>query len=388
MVPIQTYSASAETTIGPGARVLSSLRAESGATVRSDRMTSSVTESPASNRDAEIRTWLTEVVGSHFRVEPASSDASFRRYLRVSVDSSTRILMDAPPEHEDCRPFVHAQALLRAAGVNVPEILEADLDRGLLLLSDLGRQSYLDALDQENCEALYGDALSTLERMQTRIAADAVPDFDQGRLDSELRLFPDWFLERHLGIEVSEDFRRTMETCFEKLVGVCLEQPQVFVHRDYHSRNLMRVDAGNPGVLDFQDAVRGPVAYDLVSLFRDVYITWPPAQVAHWVRAYLASARAGIGALAGVDEPAFLRWFDLTGVQRHIKVAGIFCRLWHRDGKPGYLGDIPTTLRYLEQVGAGYPETRELVDTLRALDLENRLAAANARVFAGKGAVE
>lgn len=349
-------------------------------------MSSNATETRLTDRDREIEAWLASAVGGGYRIEPASSDASFRRYLRVRLNSSTRILMDAPPEHEDCRPFVHAQALLRSAGVNVPEIIEADLDRGLLLLSDLGRRSYLDALDDKNCDALYADALSTLERVQTRVAAGAVPDFDQSKLNDELQLFPDWFLQRHLRMGVSDDLRRTLENCFEKLIGLCLEQPQVFVHRDYHSRNLMLADTGNPGVLDFQDAVCGPITYDLVSLFRDVYIAWPPARVEAWARGYFGQLRRASGALDGIDAPQFMRWFDLTGVQRHIKVAGIFCRLWYRDGKPGYLRDIPLTLRYLTEVGANYPETRALVDALRALDVKTRLDAASAGVFTAKSA--
>jgi len=347
-------------------------------------MNSNATERRPTRRDREIDAWLANAVGGDYRIEPASSDASFRRYLRIYLKTSTRILMDASPEHEDCGPFVHTQTLLRDADVNVPEIIEADLDRGLLLLSDLGRESYLDALDDESSEVLYADALVSLERMQTRVPANAVPDYDRNKLHDELRLFSDWFLHKHLRIDISDDLRQTLEDCFEKLIVLCLEQPQVFVHRDYHSRNLMRVEIDNPGVLDFQDAVHGPITYDLVSLFRDVYIAWPAPRVEGWVRGYLTRVKAESDALAGVDAAQFIRWFDLTGAQRHIKVAGTFCRLWYRDGKPGYLRDIPLTLRYLTQVGAHYPETRPLVDTLRALNVETRLNAANATVLAAK----
>lgn len=347
-------------------------------------MTSNVTETPQTDREDEVREWLTSVLGTDYRTEPASSDASFRRYLRIYKNAATYILMDAPPEHEDCRPFVHAQKLLHGAGVNVPEILEAEPDRGLLLLGDLGRRSYLDALDDESCEILYHDALLSLQRMQTRIPAAAVSAYDEEKLNDELQLFPDWFLRKHLGIRISDNLRQTLESCFHTLTALCLEQPQVFVHRDFHSRNLMLVSGDNPGVLDFQDAVHGPVTYDLVSLFRDVYIAWPEPRVDGWVRGYLETIRRELDALARVDPSQFIRWFDLTGVQRHIKVAGIFCRLWYRDGKPGYLRDIPLTLRYLMEVSAKYRETRALSDALRNLDIEARLEVANACVFAPK----
>jgi aminoglycoside/choline kinase family phosphotransferase len=330
----------------------------------------------ASDRDQAIREWLDEVAGPSHRTAPASSDASFRRYLRVTAGGQSFILMDAPPEHEDCRPFLHVRSLLESAGVNVPAVVNADVQRGLLLLTDFGSCSYLDVLKEGNCERLYADAMDTLVRMQARVAAGAVENFDREKLSTELRLFPDWFLREHLALEIADDFRRRMQACFDSLIERCLEQPQVFVHRDYHSRNLMRVVQNNPGVLDFQDAVAGPVTYDLVSLFRDVYIEWPPEKVAAWVAGYHARARGVVDQLAQVDLDTFQQWFDLTGVQRHIKVAGIFCRLWHRDGKPGYLRDVPLTLRYLMAVGARYKETAGFIDALRALGVEQRFAAA------------
>lgn len=333
-------------------------------------------EPEASDRDQAIREWLDEVAGPSHRTAPASSDASFRRYLRVTTQSQSFILMDAPPEHEDCRPFLYVQSLLQNAGVNVPAIVHADVDRGLLLLTDFGSCSYLDLLKENNCDLLYGDAMDTLLRMQTGVAAGAVEDFDRKKLSAELRLFPDWFLDKHLGVQIDDDFRRRMQDCFDSLIERCLEQPQVFVHRDYHSRNLMRVVENNPGVLDFQDAVTGPVTYDLVSLFRDVYIEWPREKVEAWVADYYARARSVVDQLAPVELNTFQRWFDLTGVQRHIKVAGIFCRLWHRDEKPGYLRDIPLTLRYLMTVGARYAETAGFIDALRALAVEQRFASA------------
>ncbi len=333
----------------------------------------------ASDRDEAIRQWLNEVAGPAHRTAPASSDASFRRYLRVTLKDTSFILMDAPPEHEDCRPFVHVQSLLEQAGVNVPAVVHADVDRGLLLLSDFGSSSYLDVLNKKSCDDLYGDALDTLLKMQTGVAPDAVERFDRKKLLTELNLFPDWFLKRHLQLKIDDALRARMQACFDRLIECCLEQPQVFVHRDYHSRNLMRVEARNPGVLDFQDAVTGPVSYDLVSLFRDVYIEWPQKKIDGWVADYHARARPALDGMAEVDLESFRLWCDLTGVQRHIKVAGVFCRLWHRDGKPGYLADVPLTLRYLMQVGARYPESAEFVEALRALDIEKRFAAVKRR---------
>ncbi|HEY5700561.1 MAG TPA: phosphotransferase [Gammaproteobacteria bacterium] len=342
-------------------------------------------DSRPTDRDREIEDWLAHVIGRDYRMTPASSDASFRRYFRIYHEGSTQILMDAPPQHEDCRPFIHAQSLLSDAAVSVPKIIEANPERGLLLLGDLGTLSYLDELNEKNCDGLYGDALNALARMQTRIPANTVPEYDLVKLDNELRLFPDWFLGKHLNAEISDDLQRTLDECFETLTAVCLEQPRVFVHRDYHSRNLMRLEARNPGVLDFQDAVGGPVTYDLVSLFRDVYIAWPAARVDEWVRGYFKQLACQCDDLAGVDEAEFMRWFDLTGVQRHLKVAGIFCRLYYRDGKPGYLRDIPLTLRYLTEVGAGRAETLPLIDALGALGVSKRLEVANAAIL-GAGA--
>lgn len=338
-------------------------------------MTEASPDSNAEDRDEVIREWLKEVAGPSHRTAPASSDASFRRYLRVTARDQSFILMDAPPRHEDCRPFLHVQSLLKKAGVNVPAIVHADVERGLLLLTDFGSVSYLDVLDSKSCDPLYADALETLLRMQTGVPAGAVEAFDRQKLSAELNLFPDWFINRHLGLAIDDAFRHRMRRCFDLLIDRCLEQPQVFVHRDYHSRNLMRLRERNPGVLDFQDAVTGPVTYDLVSLFRDVYIEWPREKVEAWVADYYARARGALDALAPAELSTFRRWFDLTGVQRHIKIAGIFCRLWHRDGKPGYLKDVPLTLRYLMTVGSRYAETAEFVGALGELEIEKRFAA-------------
>ncbi len=302
----------------------------------------------------QLNRWLTNELGlCDYAIAPASSDASFRRYFRVSFDGESRIAMDAPPEKEDSRPFVAVAQALHQAGLHVPEVLEQDLEQGFLLLSDLGSTPYLDALDGESVERLYGDAMGALSLMQS-VPADALPDYDEALLKQEMALFPDWFLTTHLGLELSHSENEMLEKGFELLAANALEQPRVFVHRDYHSRNLM-VCEHNPGILDFQDAVYGPVTYDLVSLLRDCYIAWPRDQVEAWVRGYHDIALDN-GILRSPMAEQFLRWFDLMGVQRHLKAIGIFARLNHRDGKSGYLGDIPRTLTYVEEVASRYAE--------------------------------
>jgi hypothetical protein len=295
-----------------------------------------------------------------FRLTPASEDASFRRYFRITLsDGSTLVVMDAPPDKEDCRPFVELASRLRDAGLHVPQIHRQDLEQGFLLLEDLGSQSYLTALSATSADALYGDAIGALLRLQTRGAVGGLPVYDEAMLRREMQLFPDWLLTRHLGVQLTAPERTLLARSFDRLVASALQQPVVCVHRDYHSRNLMRLDSDNPGVIDFQDAVAGPITYDLVSLLRDCYVRWPGGQVDRWVFDYLAAARAA--GLPGVDDEArFRRWFDLMGVQRHLKAAGIFARLWHRDGKRGYLDDLPRTLGYIVEVGGRRAEFEPL----------------------------
>lgn len=331
------------------------------------------------DRDASLRGWLDAAAGVRGRLEPLAGDASFRRYLRLRTERGSFVVMDAPPDREDSRPFVHVAGLLRAAGVNVPEIHAVDLDRGFLLLGDLGSVSYLDRLGAASAPALYRDALAALVRMQTGVPAEAVPPYDEARLSAELELFPEWFLGARLARPPSRTERRVLDEAFALLVDAALAQPRVFVHRDYHSRNLM-VHARNPGVLDFQDAVAGPLTYDPVSLFRDAYISWPAARVHEWLDEY-ADLAAGAGLLAP-DLPTdaartrLRRDFDLMGVQRHLKVAGIFARLWHRDRKAAYLGDLPLVLRYLLDVAAGYPELEPLAALFDARGLAGYAGAA------------
>ena len=327
------------------------------------------------SRGVALAGWLRDTLAvSSFRLEPASEDASFRRYFRVRADSRTWIAMDAPPPMEDCRPFVSVLGLLRDAGVNAPALHAADVERGFLLLDDLGSRCYLDVLDEGNADTLYADAFEALLDMQCRIGPGQTPPYDERELRDELHLFRQWFLARHLGVGLDGTLSLALDETFDSLIRACMEQPRVFVHRDYHSRNLMYLGERNPGVIDFQDAVDGPLTYDLVSLLRDVYVRWPGDRVAGWVDA--CHDRAVARGLVDAGRVRFRRWFDLTGVQRHLKIAGIFARLWHRDGKPRYLDDLPLTLGYLAEVAPRYAETEAVVRVLEEFDVVNRMRAA------------
>ena len=314
------------------------------------------------DRLQQMETWLATDIGlPPHTLTPASVDASFRRYFRVEFDGESRIVMDAPPQKEDVRPFVRVGRQLRAIGLNVPEILSVELAQGFLLLTDLGHESYLDALNETCVARLYGDALGALAVLQACGPQEGeLPPYDEALLLQEMSLFRDWLVQRHLGIKIGTAVQAMLAETFLFLVANALEQPQVAVHRDYHARNLM-VCAHNPGILDFQDAMYGPVTYDLASLLRDCYIAWPQARVEGWTSGYYALA-VDHGILRGVQEETFRRWFDLMGMQRHLKAAGIFARLNHRDGKPGYLDDIPRTLGYVSQVGRTYHELTGLTD--------------------------
>lgn len=320
------------------------------------------------DRQILLLDWLHAVLPmAPARIAPASSDASFRRYFRVWYDGQTRIVMDAPPDKEDCRPFVAIAQALRGLGLNAPEVLAADFDRGLLLLTDLGDRQYLAELDERSVPGLYGDALEALARLQ--VGGDPgsclLPPYDSALLHREMELFRDWFLGRQVGLKLREDEHHILDRAFALLADNALEQPRVWVHRDYHSRNLMVTAPDNPGVLDFQDAVVGAVTYDLVSLLRDCYIAWPRERVEAWALTHRARLRA-LGMAGLEDTGQFLRWFDLMGVQRHLKATGIFARLNLRDGKPGYLHDIPRTLGYVLAVAGRYPELKALGDLLLA----------------------
>ena len=331
-------------------------------------------------RSTQLHDWLTPILSRHpsekrIQLEPASADASFRRYFRVTLDDgSTRIVMDAPPEHEDCRPFLKVAALFREAGVHVPEVHAQNLEQGFLLLSDLGNTTYLNVLNAATAPTLYRDANAALIDIQRASRRGILPDYDRTLLDRELKLFPDWYVARHLGIVLDDQQTATLRSVFDTLLANNLAQPQVFVHRDYHSRNLMVIDGdypANPGIIDFQDAVYGPITYDLVSLYRDAYITWDEEQELDFVIRYWEMARQA-GLPVSTDFDAFYRDYEWMGAQRQIKVLGIFARLCHRDGKDGYLKDMPRVMAYLRRTCERYGELRPLA---RLLDLlENRTA--------------
>ena len=312
-------------------------------------------------RQASLLAWCRQVCKrDDFRMLPASGDASFRRYFRLHFDDGqTLIAMDAPPDKEDCGPFIDVSARLGRAGVHVPQILHQDLAQGFLLLEDLGDRLYLGELDADSVDGLYGDAIEAMLRFQQAGNVDGLPDYDRALLEREMQLFPDWLLQRHLGIELDAGEQAMLIDSFELLIDSALAQPQVLVHRDYHSRNLLVCAPDNPGIIDFQDAVNGPLTYDLVSLLRDCYIAWPAEKLAQWLAQYGQSALER-GLLSVAQLPQLPRWFDLMGVQRHLKAAGIFARLNHRDGKDGYLGDIPRTLGYIVQVAAAREELAPL----------------------------
>lgn len=299
------------------------------------------------------------------------NDASFRRYFRVILsDQTTYIAMDAPPDKENSKPFVDIAQRLFHAGLNVPEIKAIDWERGFLLLTDLGDQLYLPILkesDRVKIDQLYGDALAALSIMQTCVKTDQLPLYDEKLLRFEMSLFPDWLLAKHLNLSLEKDEQNQLDSCFNLLVQNALEQPQVFVHRDYHSRNLLIHPRHNPAILDFQDAVKGAVTYDLVSLLKDAYISFPREWIEEKVLGYHELATQ-MGIISNVSEAKFLKWFDWMGLQRHIKVAGIFARLYHRDGKAGYLKDIPLVLKYIIETADLYSEMHWLKELVKRLE--------------------
>jgi aminoglycoside/choline kinase family phosphotransferase len=302
-------------------------------------------------RLAALRRWLGSLGGLEaFELTPASSDASFRRYFRVRHAQGTAIAMDAPPEQENSQPFLHVAGLMRAAGLHVPQVLASDLAQGFLLLSDLGTQTYLQAINDANADALFTDAIGALIRWQRATHAGELPAYDDALLRRELALFPEWYLGRHHQMALTRAQRNALEETNDMLVRRALSQSQVYVHRDFMPRNLM-ISTPNPGVLDFQDAVCGAISYDVVSLFKDAFLSWPEGRVQEWARQYWEAARAtGLPVPAGFD--GFLADFEWMGVQRHLKVLGIFARINYRDGKPGYLADTPRFFGYVRAAAA------------------------------------
>ncbi len=349
-------------------------------------------------RIEQIKQWLSQKYQADIdRFEPASSDASFRRYFRVSFQNSvfeeppqqSFIVMDAPPDKEALTPFIDIDRQIERVGVNVPHIYAINRDAGFILMSDLGNTPYLSMLCTDSgddwAEKLYSDAMSALLVMQRAIQRDSfvamdtqLQDYSSALLRQEMQLLPDWYAKVHCQQELSTADEAVLEQAMNHLIDSALEQPQVFVHRDYHSRNLMYVKEHNPGVIDFQDALLGPITYDLVSLLRDSYIAWPEEQVYDWVEQY-REILLRENLLTENDRTKFIRWFDWMGIQRQLKVVGIFSRLNYRDGKDNYLNDIPQTLEYLFNVASRYPEFDELLKLIKrwgqTLDLPESISS-------------
>ncbi|HTH67891.1 MAG TPA: phosphotransferase [Rhodanobacter sp.] len=310
--------------------------------------------------------WTRQVLAdATLMLTPASTDASFRSYWRTQHDGHSWIVMDSPPALEDPQPWLEIGARLSAAGLHVPAVRAHDLEQGFLLIEDLGSQLYLPALNDDTVDALYGDAMDALLRMQRDVDAAGMQPYDHAFLQRELEIMPEWFLRRHLNYTPECEEWDVLEMAFTTLLRNALAQPRCFVHRDYHSRNLLITADNNPGIIDFQGALHGPIAYDLASLLRDCYIAWDRARVEAWVETYRLRLQAAGLIVADVDRQRFLRWFDLIGLQRHIKVLGIFCRLCYRDGKQGYLDDLPRVYDYVIEVAGRYPELADFVALLR-----------------------
>lgn len=322
-------------------------------------------------RLTELNKWLASLPAPLLKLDslrPASSDASFRRYFRIDgADGATFIVMDAPPPQEDVRPFIHVAEIFGETGVSVPSILAQDIDQGFLLLTDLGSTTYLQLLNPDNAHKLYIDAIDALVHIQTHSKPAVLPEYDRVLLLRELMLFPEWYIGKHLGLTMTEKQTTTLNNIFELLLANNLAQAQVYVHRDYHSRNLMVLTQGNPGILDFQDAVFGPITYDLASLLRDAYIQWDEEIVLDWaIRYWERAKRAGLPVNPDID--SFYRDFEFMGLQRHLKVLGIFARLYHRDGKDAYLKDLPLVMEYTRKVAYRYKELAPLVKLLDELE--------------------
>lgn len=322
-----------------------------------------------------LEKWLSGLYPNQpFSLAPASADASFRRYFRATFpDGKTLVVMDAPPQHEDCKPFIHIAKLFENAGSHVPHVYAQDVLLGFLLLSDLGNTTYLQALNAHNAPQLYAQATDALIEIQLASRENELPLYDETLLRRELNLFPEWYISKHLGITLNAKQLDALERSFKRILENNLAQPSVYVHRDYHSRNLM-VSEPNPGILDFQDAVYGPITYDLASLFKDAYIKWEEHEVMDWLIRYWEKARKA-GLPVREDFGEFYRDYEMMGVQRHIKVLGIFARLYHRDGKEGYLKDMPLVLDYLRRACARYIDLKPLSNLLMEFDMLSEAAA-------------
>ena len=331
-----------------------------------------------------LKVWLDEQLSALFlnqgwglvppaTLTAASSDASFRRYFRWEGEGRSFIVMDAPPPQENCKPFVDIAQLLRISEINVPEIFAQDLDRGFLLLNDLGNKTFLDVINSSNADELFKDAIEALLAFQQLPMTEPLPSYDVALLRRELELFPEWYVRAHLGVDFNEQQLAAWQRVSGLLIDSALAQPQVLVHRDFMPRNLM-LSIPNPGVLDFQDAVYGPVTYDITCLFKDAFLSWPEERVRNWLQDYWKLALP-LGIPVQRDFEEFLRASDLMGVQRHLKVIGIFARICHRDGKPRYLADVPRFFSYIEAVLARRPELAELGELFSSLGLVSEVDA-------------
>ncbi|MBB3225706.1 hypothetical protein FHW69_000296 [Luteibacter sp. Sphag1AF] len=311
--------------------------------------------------------WARSVTGdASLELVPASADASFRSYWRGEVDGGTVIVMDSPPEKENPAPWIAIGTRLASAGLHVPKVHAYDATQGFLLIDDLGTRTYLPELNDDSVDALYADALDALIHMQTHVDTRELPDFDRAWQTMELEIMPTWFLETHLGQTLACSDWDVIEAAFDVLMHGIAEQPRAFMHRDYHSRNLLVCPEHNPGIIDFQGAMVGPITYDLASLLRDCYIVWDNERVQGWVEGYRLRLLHTHIIEDTVDTDRFQRWFDFAGLQRHIKVLGLFCRLWYRDGKPGYLTDLPRVLTYILDVSRRHHELAAFADLLEA----------------------
>ncbi len=319
------------------------------------------------DRKLQLERWLEKVLsGKQYTLSSASADASFRRYFRVHLEGENLIVMDAPPKQESCAPFVEIAQLFSGSGLHVPKVVQQDLEQGFLLLSDLGGDTYLSKLSTDNAQQLYGDAINALIKLQLASKPDVLPQYDEALLNREMKLFPDWYIAKQLNITLDEGQQGVLKITFDILTENILSQGRVYVHRDYHSRNLM-VCEDNPGILDFQDAVYGAITYDLVSLLKDAYIVWEEEQVIDWAVRYWQPAKEA-GLPVPEDFSEFYRDFEWMGAQRHIKILGIFARLYHRDGKEGYLKDMPLVMDYLRRVCGRYIELRPMLKLLNVLE--------------------
>ena len=318
-------------------------------------------------RLALLTEWAKKLYSSSIEIEKASSDASFRSYYRIRSNNDTKIIMDAPPEKEPLSPFLDITKRLSKANINVPEIFELDEDLGFILMSDLGKTKYLDKLNDETVYCLYTDAMDTIHKMQTEVDVSNLKNFDSKELITEMDLFKDWFLKKHLNHNFDNEGLNNIQECFDSLVKIILEIPTTFVHRDFHSRNLMVTNSNNPGVLDYQDALIGPITYDAVSLLKDCYVNWDKKLIAEMLSTYYKKIKADYN---NIEFDEFSFWFDVVGLQRHFKAIGIFSRLNYRDNKITFMQDIPRTYKYVDEIVNKYTELTSVKEILNEMDIK------------------